>query len=222
MVGLGPEVREARHWDEAVEVGHLTMAAVRRNVERLVDLLTQHGYVFLAPEGMEPFVPASGDTTELDRLEQLAGPLPLALRCWFEDVGEVNFIGGHPDWRFDYPDPLVLDSTPEFLVSEYRQWEDDRGTRWDAGAFTADLAPDYLHKADVSGGAPYSMTVPNGAADGLLLWERHQTTLVNYLRITFRWAGFPGWERGLLDGWAAPPEPAPAMLGEIAAHLEPI
>ncbi len=50
------------------------------------------------------------------------------------------------------------------------------------GPFTIDLGPDWLHKANVSGGPPYGMEVPNFGVDGLLLWEPHQTIFVNYLR----------------------------------------
>lgn len=42
---------------------------------------------------------------------------------------------------------------------------------------------------------PYHIAVPCAGADAPLLWERHETTFVNYLRICLRWAGFPGWER---------------------------
>ena len=39
------------------------------------------------------------------------------------------------------------------------------------------------------------MTVPNAAADGLLVGERHKTTFVAYLRLALHWGGFPGWDR---------------------------
>jgi len=41
----------------------------------------------------------------------------------------------------------------------------------------------------------YDIEVPCTGADAPLLGERHETTFVNYLRISLRWAGFPGWER---------------------------
>jgi hypothetical protein len=41
----------------------------------------------------------------------------------------------------------------------------------------------------------YEIKVPCACADALLLGEPDETTFVNYLRISFRWAGFPGWER---------------------------
>jgi len=35
--------------------------------------------------------------------------LPLALRCWYELVGQVNLSGSHPDWDFEFTDALVVD-----------------------------------------------------------------------------------------------------------------
>jgi hypothetical protein len=68
---------------------------------------------------------------------------------------------------------------------------------------------------------PYGLTVPNPAADGLLLWELHQTTFVNYLRIAFAMGGMPGWQRepALLEPWALPDEPPPSFLRELAQEL---
>jgi len=42
---------------------------------------------------------------------------------------------------------------------------------------------------------PYEIEVPCACADAPLLFERHETTFVNYLRMSLHWAGFPGWER---------------------------
>lgn len=80
-------------------------------------------------------------------------------------------------------DPLVVDGDPD-------AWEGD----YEAGeAQPIPLAPDDLHKADISGDA-YYMEVPNGSADALFL-DWHKANFVDYLRIVFRWGGFPGWER---------------------------
>ncbi len=57
------------------------------------------------------------------------------------------------------------------------------------------IAPDECFKYDFSGCGGYGIAVPNPAADARLLTEWHRTTFVNYLRICFRYAGFPGWER---------------------------
>jgi hypothetical protein len=71
------------------------------------------------------------------------------------------------------------------------------------------IAPDVYHKAHVSGGAPYEMRAPDGRADASLLNVHifipsppnaavpHRKiaaneTLVEYLRRSFEWSGFPG------------------------------
>lgn len=208
MTATGADLRGTEDWQDAVDVGRETMGRVRQNVERLVERLRDIGYQFAAPDAV--FTPPAADIgAQLDDLEGTIGALPLALRCWYEQVGQVNLNGHHPEWDYDYPDPLVVEAPIEYVLSEYELWVADRGTEWERAGFEIDLAPDYLHKANVSGGAPYEMAVPDRGVDGLLLGECHDTTFVNYLRICFRWGGFPGWDRGALDGWARPPAPRP-------------
>jgi len=74
------------------------------------------------------------------------------------------------------------------------------------------IAPDALHKANTSGGDPYVVEVPNAAADGVLNFERHHGYFVEYLRLVFRFGGFPGYE-GI--------EYPPPELTELRADLRP-
>lgn len=216
------EMANAAVNDEARAVARETMRRVRANVERLVELLPAIGYAF----DEEPFVPAAaGAPEELDVLEGRIGRLPLALRVWFEEVGQVNLNGRHPAWTFKYPDPLVVQAPVDYLMSEFEEWEEDRGTEWDQGpVFEVPIAPDYLHKADVSGGAPYSLAVPNAGVDGPLLGEPNQTTFVRYLRLAFRVAGMSGWQRapGSVPDWAMPPTAPPRELDEIARQMQTV
>ena len=57
------------------------------------------------------------------------------------------------------------------------------------------VAPDALHKANISGGDPYMIAVPAPVADAPLEGYAHDVTFVEYLRIAIGWGGFPGWER---------------------------
>ena len=54
------------------------------------------------------------------------------------------------------------------------------------------IGADALNKYHISGGGPYQIILPCRAADAPLAEEPHQTTFVNYLRLCFRWGGFPG------------------------------
>jgi hypothetical protein len=105
------------------------------------------------------------------RLREI-GLLPLALRIWFEEVGQVNLNGRHRAWSLEYPDPLVVEAPVQHIRSEYEAWTSARGTEWDRGTiFEVPLAPDYLHKANVSGGMPLAVAVPNPGADGVAAVE---------------------------------------------------
>ena len=84
----------------------------------------------------------------LDELERRVGPVPLALRVWWENVGEVWLIGAFPDChasRLGLPmtDPLMVTSPWDVLL-EMDEWEQlDDEDRW--RAFRAPIAPDIFH-----------------------------------------------------------------------------
>ncbi len=56
------------------------------------------------------------------------------------------------------------------------------------------LSGDRKSKAGIYSIECYSMEMPNPGADAPF-GDWHKTSFVNYLRIAFRWGGFPGWER---------------------------
>lgn len=91
-------------------------------------------------------------------------------------------------------DPLVIDLRG-LSVEEYEFWQEDieAGELDEDQPYTLDIAPDIYHKSNISGGAPYGLVLPNAAADAPLLetpWG--ELTFVEYLRLSFTWAGFPG------------------------------
>jgi hypothetical protein len=231
LTELGDRIRDDRQlYEVARAVVRETMSRARTNVETLADELQRRGYAFESTT-RPPHEPPSDDiAVRLDELEERIGPMPLALRGWYEQVGRVDLTGTFPDRRhrkyreYRYPDPLVVDAPIEFVLAERVDWEMERGTEWDRGSFTIDLAPDWLHKANVSGGGPYAMEVPNRGIDGPLLEEPHSTTFVDYLRIAFRWGGFPGWDPspGTRESWARPPSPPPDVISELSALMQPL
>jgi hypothetical protein len=170
------------------------------------------------------FTPPAPDVAgTIDELERRAGILPLSLRAFYEVVGSVNFVGGAPalwtDWRavpdkldalYVYPAVEALEGAETWqeryghLTEE--DWElpgPDEEDLCDSRAYAAlphdcwlvPIAPDEWHKYDISGCGGYEMAIPNPAADARLLTEQHRTTFVKYLRICFRWAGFPKLEQ---------------------------
>jgi hypothetical protein len=106
MAGVGALIRRDELLDDAVAVARETMKHARTNVERLVEALPQLGYVFEESALGSPLTPATDSTPDdLDALERDIGTLPLALRIWFEEVGQVNLMGDHPDWACTYLEP---------------------------------------------------------------------------------------------------------------------
>ena len=223
LVGLGAAVREDQHAADALAVAYETMQRVESNARTLVHRLTSIGYVF-APIGSSsgaarnsgglfgallrtrdrlfgqgygtasrPHVPPGPNAPrEVADFEKEFGTLPLSLRAFYEVVGEVNLIGHHPaiDPRRNVvaPDPLVVYGLDEGLL-EYGDEDDEEGS-----PVAITIAPDDLHKANVSGGDAYTMTFPDARADGELVDERHQLFFVEYLRLCFELGGFPGYE----------------------------
>jgi len=218
LQALGPSIRQEPHYTQAQEVAAETMRRVRRNCEQLVSRLRALGYTFgTYPDGSrrsyptQPMTPPS-DVLRSDRveLEKLAGPLPLSLVAFWDEVGSVDLVGMHPAWP-DGLDPLVVDP-PEGALSYLDAFEGGDGET-EGSALFAGLAPDDLHKDNVSGGDPYGVRLPDPSADFLFLYERHGLLFVPYLRLAIlRWGGFPG-----LDGRAVQFE----SLGGLVAGLEP-
>jgi hypothetical protein len=217
LQALGPAVRDEPHYTQAREVAAETMRRVRRNCELLIARLHALGYSFgTFPDGtrrsynVAPLVaPSDALRADCDELEAQAGPLPLSLVGFWQEVGAVDLVGMHRAWP-DGLDPLVIDP-PEGALSFL--YDEEEGEESEAAGYFAGLAPDDLHKDNVSGGDPYGVRLPNPSADFLFVYERHGLRFVPYLRLAIlRWGGFPG-----LDG--RPIQFAP--LGELTAGLEP-
>jgi hypothetical protein len=130
--------------------------------------------------------------------------LPLSLRAWIEEVGHVCLIGAHPTLSFFegagfpgiYTDPFMM--LPD--AYELQGWlEEAKGSKeipsLDAVVGWTAEAKARLAVANEQLDYGYTITLPNPAADAPLKGERHGVTFVEYLRIVFRWGGFPGWEQ---------------------------
>jgi hypothetical protein len=190
--------------EEARAVAKDTMMRVSRNADRLAERLGAAGWRPLYSELRAR--PRVQDRAVMERIEETTGaPLPVSLRAFWETVGGINFVwdyesGDAPDLGIDVwmdeMDPLCVDA-PEVVTHMFEEWEEQRsGIDPElADPFSLDLAPDYLHKANISGGGPYGIVLPFLGADPVFANEAHELPLVDYLRLCFRWAGFPRLER---------------------------
>jgi hypothetical protein len=107
--------------------------------------------------------------------------------------------GGVPEF-LTVADPLeILDPTQAWFCVE--EWQErSAGLHPEiAGPLELDLSADYLHKANISGGGPYSVWLPCTGPDPLVREEEHQLSFTDYLRRAFTSNGFPRADRQ--DEW---------------------
>lgn len=212
LLAMQEQMDDPRIYQEAYRVMREMMMRVQYNVEKLISHFNLLEYLF--GEGMyenprekaywereAPVhkVPTQDTRQRIAVLEQLVGPLPLSLKCWYEEVGSVNLVGAFPFSvkqglecaHGSLLDPLFLYSVETVIQMVTLSVQD--GT-WEEESILP-LSPDCLHKYHYSGSGPYHIKAPFKAIDVPLLDEPHHTTLVNYLRICFQWGGFPGLEK---------------------------
>jgi hypothetical protein len=196
LVDLAADVRQNPVAADALAVAYETMARVHENVRLLVERLNALGYRFSSNPPHQP--PGKQTWKELQQLERLVGPLPLSLRAFYDVVGGVDLLGRHPTlvprnswWTRKRassipPDPLLVYGVSDALQEAESMDDDEREE--------ITIAPDDLHKENVSGGDPYTIAIPDLRADALVLNERHNLLFVDYLRLCCRFGGFPGYE----------------------------
>jgi hypothetical protein len=195
-------VRDPAIFGDAMSVAHMTMERVATNIGRLVERLASHGYEFgVYPDGTRFPVksaalakPDAEFRAHIAELERFAGAIPLSLMAFWDVVGRVSLIGRARGGWPEYGDPLVVEA-PTAGLADFHDWRVDleMGEHATDEVFLCPIAPDVLHKDNVSGGAPYSVKLPDPGADAIVCGEWHNIRFVPYLRIAILdWGGFPG------------------------------
>lgn len=150
---------------------------------------------------------APPDKEEIAFIRALEGKgmvLPLSLRAWIEEVGDVNLAGAHPTLSFwegpgfpgVYADPLMV--TLDHFRFEIEAWEEEHDAGGEPGSLASVISLDAKIKARLAVARDqldegYTIELPNPAADGRLGDSGRGVNFVDYLRTAFRWGGFPGW-----------------------------
>lgn len=193
----------------AREIAIETMARIRRNLNTIIDRLKADEYAFVDTNSgddapIEPVIEPDQEFAALACwLDETFGGIPLSVKMFLLEIGEVSLLGRHPCWPadhfrtpdgFSYPDPLVvelcfkrigkLEQTKRHFLRERQEWLEWRqreGEDFDC-PFGLDFAADPVHKAGYSGGSPYRILVPDSRADGLVDLEGPQMLFLDYLR----------------------------------------
>lgn len=231
LLALQEQVFDELIYQDAAAVGRVMISRVRSNIAMLVIRLKIMGYQFVdgfwdkenygslsqeeearLDQRYPIFAESPAESSQLlNALEQRIGMLPIALKCWYQQIGSVNLIGTFPvtnerEELSDILDPLLIYSLNE--ITEY--FSSDVSSE---GIDEMPLAPDGALKYGYSGSGPYSINLSCKAFDAPIdLYQSSQITFINYLRICFRWGGFFGLE-------AASKKPAHKRLTPQELHF---
>lgn len=205
LVALGAGARADPHAADALAVAYETMRRVDANIRTVTLRLQGMNYKFRHPK--DAHVPPGKKTQkQIQKFEKSMGDIPLSLRAFYEAVGSVDWMGRHPATS---PDKSPVASDPLVVFPA----EPALGKAEDGEQGAIPIAPDDLHKDDVSGGDPYEMMFPDPRADGEVLNERHGLFFVDYLRLCLiDFGGFPGY---------AGTDSVPQEIAALREGLEP-
>ena len=208
--GVWEKIRKAPNADawnniDIVDVAKATMERVAQNTDLISNRLREWGWEALDLGSNDLRVlPSPDDQMVFNRIAQITGePLPLSFKVFWEIVGGINWAWNYnsdkecPDLGVDIPldemDPLCIEA-PQSIAYQLEEWESGTHhllTNIKEGSYRLDLAPDYLHKANISGGDAYCVILPSTEADPIFRSEPYDLHFVDYLRLSFKWAGFP-------------------------------
>ncbi len=83
----------------------------------------------------------------------------------------------------------------DYFESDFEAWQYDAAEGDALDPFVLPLAPDRLHKANISGGPPYGVVMPSPTVDTTFVGASSEG-FVDYLNDAFGHGGFPGGASG--------------------------
>ncbi|MES2277576.1 MAG: hypothetical protein V4592_16245 [Bacteroidota bacterium] len=202
---LGQEAFDEKHYADVYSVLVETFNRVAFNLKIILSELKSIGYVLNDESGLnfqKPLLAPLPNTDhlliKLDNAVSDFGYVPVSLKLFYSIVGSCNLgwnYDKNPNLFWRCADPIQISSLND-VVSEVSD------TDWKEYLIEVleddisqdpclELAADYFHKDNVSGGPPYSIQITkNKSIDSLFLNEAHNTTFIDYLRICMENCGF--------------------------------
>jgi hypothetical protein len=193
IMSLGEKSFHKEHYKDIQNVLHETCMRASFNLSLIYNELSSIGYNFCKGTQynfQRPIVKPLPDTEKLlqrlDRIVKPYGHVPESLKTFYKIIGGCNFA-----WDYDSNDEIPWEGADPIqiiplddLVSELVEMEEDP-------IEYLDLSADYFHKDNISGGPAYAIEITERPViDGHFLHEEHDTTFMDYLRITFENCGF--------------------------------
>jgi hypothetical protein len=171
-----------------------TFSRVSKNLEIIHAELTKINYCFNKQTNydfehpiLKPLPNVERLLAKMDAAVKRVGYVPLSLKLFYKIVGSCNFAWDYdenPEIPWEGADPIQIAPISD-LLSELEGFEDDDDFR------ELCVSADYFHKDNISGGPPYSIEITKKPQiDSNFLNEEHNTTFINYLRLTMEGCGF--------------------------------
>ena len=200
---MGQDAFKPEIYSEVEQVLDETFQRVRFNLEMIYEELLKIDYNFNLDESYNSLKPLNKPLKNanklLDKLDKMVKPfgyVPVTLKKFYQIVGSCNFgwdYENDENFMWHYSDPIQIGSLDD-LVEEMKDndWVDMmKENVADGEPVYLELAADFYHKDNISGGMAYSIEIAkHPSIDSLFLFEEHKTTFVNYLRICFENCGF--------------------------------
>ncbi len=200
---MGQAAFKPEIYSEVEEVLDETFSRVRYNLDVIHEELLKIDYKFNLDESYssskpvnKPLKNADKLLGNLDKMVKPFGYVPVTLKKFYQIVGSCNFgwdYENNETLMWHYSDPIQIGSLDD-LIQEMKDndWQEMMDENvGDGEPVYLELAADFYHKDNVSGGMAYSIEITKQPSiDSLFLFEEHETTFVNYLRICFENCGF--------------------------------
>lgn len=200
---LGSAAFSDENYEDVVAVVKETMRRVSYNLQIIHNALQESNYQFYTNKESSWYIPLSPPISNVkNRLQEYEekiqpfGRLPLSLKMFYEIVGGCNFGWDYTkvdntDW--EGLDPIQIAPLDVLLQEQNsRYWIEEMKEKIEDGEVPSiELAADYLHKDNISGGPAYAITLTQSpSVDSLFLNEEHETTFIGYLRLIMQNGGF--------------------------------
>lgn len=206
------------------QVMNIMMHRIKFNLQYIYNALQQYGFKFTdfgePPQPTKPLIFEQNDVSQqlfsLEDEYSAFGFFPLSILEFYKHIREIDFRGFFPNQRTN----ILLDAI--MIVPMKELIENDLGDE-EQGVF---LASDAFFKENISGGGYYGIELtPNQQIDARLKGffteqEAEEAPMfIDYLRLCFKWAGFPGLEfanRNEVDDYIWD------VVSNIVPYLKPI
>ncbi|HZY37366.1 MAG TPA: hypothetical protein VFE53_11990 [Mucilaginibacter sp.] len=202
---LGLDAFNDKYFDDVQKVMIETFSRVAFNLQIIFSELKNINYAFKTEfqyNSDRPLMAPLPDTDKLlikvDKALKDFGQIPFSLKLFYKIVGSCDLSWNYKknqEMFWEYADPIQINSLDDIVSyvsdGDWKEYMDEVLEDDNSQYASIELAADYYHKDNISGGPPYSIQITREPSiDSLFLNEPNETTFINYLRICMENCGF--------------------------------